>query len=73
MNETIFVAVLAVVLVATLVAGRMLYRLFIRVVFALADRLPPHRLGGRYRSQSTPESMRLWESGETAADHPNTP
>ena len=55
MSETIFIAVLAVVLVAMLVAGRMLYRLFIRAGFALVDWLPPYRSQGRYRSQSTPE------------------
>ena len=55
MSEMIFIAVLAVALVAMLVAGRRLYRLFIGVMFALVDWLPPYRPQGRYRSQSTPE------------------
>lgn len=55
MNETIFIAVLAFILVAMLVAGRMLYGLSIRAVFALVDWLPPYRPQGRYRSQSAVE------------------
>lgn len=55
MSETIFVAVLAVLLVAMLVAGRMLHPLSMRALFALVDWLPPYRPQGRYRSQSTPE------------------
>ena len=55
MSETIFIAVLAVILVAMIVAGRMLYRLSIRTVFALVDWLPPYRPQGRYRSQSAAE------------------
>lgn len=70
MSETIFIAALAVGLVAMLVAGRMLYRLFIRAVFALADWLPPYRPQGRYRSQSAPEKYASLAKRRRGADRP---
>jgi hypothetical protein len=55
MSMTVVIASGAAVLVALLVADLTLYRLVFRALFGLVDRLPPHRPGGRYRSQSSPE------------------
>lgn len=55
MSMTVVIASGAAVLITLLVADLLLYRLMIRVLFGLVDRLPPYRPGGRYRSQFTPE------------------
>ncbi|WP_153002916.1 hypothetical protein [Sphingomonas sanguinis] len=52
---TVLNAIGLAVIVALLLADFLFYRLMIRALVRLIDRLPPFRLGGRYRSQSTPE------------------
>jgi len=52
---TVAIATGAAVIIALLVADFLFYRLMIRALFALVDRLPPYRPGGRYRSKATPE------------------
>ena len=47
-------AIGAVVIIALLIADFLFYRLIIRALYALVDRLPPYRPGGRYRSQAEP-------------------
>jgi hypothetical protein len=54
LSVTVFIAIGAAVLIALLVADFLFYRLMIRALFGLVDRLPPYRPGGRCRSQSTP-------------------
>ena len=52
---TFLIAIGAAVIIALLVADFLFYRLINRALFALVDRLPPYRLGGRYRSQAESE------------------
>lgn len=49
------IAIGSAVTITLLVADLLLNRLTVRTLFALLDRLPPYRPGGRYKSQSTPE------------------
>jgi hypothetical protein len=58
MDEIVVIAIFAALLVALLAADFLFYRLVMRALFGLIDRLPPYRPGGRYRSQSTPEKYR---------------
>lgn len=55
MSVIVVIAVAAAVLTVPLIADFLFYRLMIRALFGLIDLLLPHRPGGRYRSQSTPE------------------
>lgn len=52
---TVPIAIGSTVTITLLVADLLLNRLTVRTLFALLDRLPPYRSGGRYKSQSTPE------------------
>lgn len=43
------------IVIAVMVIDHLSVRLVNRLLLKLADRLPPYRPGGRYRSQSAPE------------------